>query len=467
MSTKHMRGPGAVPKELEDTYNRLTEDQRRHLLTRGLLAHPPVEFPQSPQDTMSWTIYPEDGVLQSGWIVYLDGSFRDGPSEIIGRTGFSFIAYDGEWRVRAAACGVPPPWIKSIHGAELWALFAAARLALPGVAFRTDRKAVLDIFQAGRKEATASSVELAHLWAAVFDAFDDYEDPSASVDLAWMPAHTTAADVGVARLSNGEFLTARDRAANDAADHLAKRGAQTHRVPAWLRKKVKKYELLAGWAARTLGIATHAANNLVVPGCEVLQRDSTGQPAWKRKAKAQPPSDVATVEAAGVPPPVAAPAEAGAPEKAVKRRNSSDDSASASDSDFCAEQPPQSARACRAKQRRLSRERFQLLVRSTARWSYPDEGEATAPNRVRHLRQRVLNNERASRSSTAAQAPLPALGTASQAASAPSTPSQSQVPGPPQAPCLQSLLSRPVRSGGVSRSTEQRATSAAISSLLS
>ena len=135
--------------------------------------------------------------------------------------------------------------LSTIHGAELWALYAAARISMPGVAYRTDRKAVLDTFRAGYKEATAASVELAQLWKLIFNAMDDYAHPSTEVDIEWMPAHTKGGDVGSARLSNGQTLTTKDRAANDAADTLAKRGAQTHRVPPELRKKVKNYELLA------------------------------------------------------------------------------------------------------------------------------------------------------------------------------------------------------------------------------
>ena len=130
---------------------------------------------------------------------------------------------------------MPPPWVRSIHGAVLWAFFAAARLSLPGVAFRTDRKAVLDIFRAGRKEATASTVELAQLWRMLFDAFDDCEDAGASVDIEWMPAHTAGWQVGKSRKGDGTRLTLDDRRGNDIADKLAKEVAKLHRVPAHVR----------------------------------------------------------------------------------------------------------------------------------------------------------------------------------------------------------------------------------------
>ena len=388
-STKHLRGPGHVPAHLVSTFESLSADQKRHLLNRGLLALPSVSsHPPSQHDTLAWTMRPDDGVLHSGWTAYLDGSFRDGPSELLGRTGFGFVAYDGDGKLRAAACGVPPPWIRTIHGAELWAFFAAARISLPGVSYRTDRKAVLDTFRAGRKEATAASVELARLWRLVFDAFDDLVDPSNSVDLFWMPAHTKPSDVGEALLSNGQPLTARDRAANDAADFLAKRGAQTHRAPAWLRKEVKKHELLAIWAARTLAIATHASNNLVVAGKEGLQRDSTGLPRWKRKSATSNARNVnVNPDSANT---VTARPESIACEPVVPLEVHSEGSDESSEVDLSSFDRSCTARAHKARRRKESRERTEAIVRMNSCWSVSDGNEATAPHRQRHLKERVL-----------------------------------------------------------------------------
>ena len=215
-----------------------------------------------------------------GWTTYLDGSFRDGPTEDLGRTGWGFISYDADGIIRAAAFGVPPPWIRSIHGAEMWAVFAALRCSLPGGIYRSDRKAVVSTFAAGRAQATTASDEHARLWDMIFTACDDGD-----TQLVWMPAHTSAADVGRARLSNGDLLTARDRAANDAADTLAKRGAETHRAPKEVRKQWKQRDLLATWAARTLAIVTHLANNAQCDGSDKSLRDSAGIPrAARRKA---------------------------------------------------------------------------------------------------------------------------------------------------------------------------------------
>ena len=87
-------------------------------------------------------------------------------------------------------------------------------MALPGACYRSDRLAVVKAFRRGRAHATRSSEAYARLWALIFAACDDYEHPERDIAVLWMPAHTTAEDVGRARLSDGRLLTAADRAGN-------------------------------------------------------------------------------------------------------------------------------------------------------------------------------------------------------------------------------------------------------------
>ena len=395
-ATRHTRGDMCVPKHLKATYNALSESQKRHLQTRGLVELPDISMHgRSEHDTLQWTMYPEDGVLQTGWKVYLDGSLRDGPNEHLTRAGFGFIAYGEDGRVRAAACGVPPPWINSIHGAELWALYAAMRISLPGVSYRSDRKAVVDMFKNGATAATAATVEMARLWRLVFAACDGTPNPHDTVDLVWMAAHTKEKDAGVLRLSDGSLLTKRDRQANDAADFLAKRGAQTHRVLKAVRTAFKERELLAEWAAQSLGIATFAANNLKVEGQQGLQRDSTGLPKHKRKSK---PTPTASDPGAACDPPLDEPptetAGHGRPPKrtysaARDRANSASSSCDSSEADLEADLAASSARACMARQRRASCERTQRVLAEAGRRACTDEGEATARHRLLNVRKRV------------------------------------------------------------------------------
>ena len=239
--------------------------------TRVLLAAPGLsQYRRSAFDTLAWTICADGDLLQAGWTVYLDGSFIDGPSALLGRVGFGFVALGMDGLVKAAAYGVPPPWIRCIHGAEMWAFFAALRCSMPGVSFRSDRRAVVDTFRRGAEYATAAPIEHARLWGLIFAACDDYEAPHKDLPIEWMPAHTTEAHVGVVRLSDGHDLTAQDRFGNDLADSLAKKGAHLHRVPEAARLQVHGYRQLAVWAARTLALRTYAANHLEVPDVMVF-----------------------------------------------------------------------------------------------------------------------------------------------------------------------------------------------------
>ena len=53
---------------------------------------------------------PDDGVIDSTWVVYLDGSLRDGPAASTARRGFGFAAYDEQGNLTASAYGVPLGW---------------------------------------------------------------------------------------------------------------------------------------------------------------------------------------------------------------------------------------------------------------------------------------------------------------------------------------------------------------------
>ena len=67
---------------------------------------------------------------------------------------------------------------------------------MPGVKIRSDRKAVVDTYLAGRAIATRSGDEHARLWSMVFAVCEG----GGPEEVVWMPAHTTAAVIGRARL---------------------------------------------------------------------------------------------------------------------------------------------------------------------------------------------------------------------------------------------------------------------------
>ena len=217
-------------------------------------------------------------------MAYTDGSLIDGPpyhSGMFGRLGWAFVVVDAAGAVIAAAHGVPPPWVRTIHGAELWALQMAAMHALPGTSYRTDCYSLLQVFSRGHAWATAAGPFYARIWSVVFAQVDDVLD----LDLAWMPAHTKPADVGELLLSNGLALTCIDRDANAEADRLAKAAAVAHRVPASVRGRVDAAHARARELALWIGRATAAAGRSELPS-GVMGRDS--QPGERRTWEARP-----------------------------------------------------------------------------------------------------------------------------------------------------------------------------------
>ena len=134
-------------------------------------------------------------------------------------------------------------------------------MALPGTSFRTDCLSVLKVFQAGKRAACGSNSKLARAWHGVFAALDD--EDSTSVDVAWMPSHTTASYGGVSVLSDGSSLTASDRRGNEEADRLAKLAAAQHRVPERVRLRMAAEMEIAKQLSRWIGQATSIAGDFI------------------------------------------------------------------------------------------------------------------------------------------------------------------------------------------------------------
>ena len=109
-----------------------------------------------------------------------------------------------------------------------------------------------------RRDATAAHRPLARVFALLHDHLDA---GLLSSSVLWMPAHTSEAMVGVAKLSNGSALTQLDRELNDHADWLAKAAVGLHRVPLATRDKVLQHEELARELAMWVGLATFEANH--------------------------------------------------------------------------------------------------------------------------------------------------------------------------------------------------------------
>ena len=219
----------------------------------------PVPFTRVPargsEATFHWIKRPEGDL--AGGTFYSDGSLFDGPSKLLGRCGWAFVAVDLNGFVVAAAYGIPPPWITCIPGAEAWAAVQAARVAMPGSTFRIDCEPCVAAILAGMARACSDANPLARVHTMLALAFDD--TPTEAV--VWMPSHTSEADVGVKRIGNGEVLSSIDRYGNGEADIWAKHGVEEHRVPHYIRKELKDAHSLVWRTAKWIGAATWHANH--------------------------------------------------------------------------------------------------------------------------------------------------------------------------------------------------------------
>ena len=77
-----------------------------------------------------------------------------------------------------------------------------------------------------------------------------------------MPAHQTISKVGVAKKSDGSFLTTTEWRANRLADGLAKQAALVNVAPRSTINLLVSAEHLVTHAVALLGSVTHAAKNV-------------------------------------------------------------------------------------------------------------------------------------------------------------------------------------------------------------
>ena len=113
-------------------------------------------------------------------------SVQDGKFAELARGGWGFIVISKEGKVMAAASGVPPEWITDIGGAEAWAIYQAARFAVPGgCRFISDSLTTVRALQAGIGACTAADKKYARVYRLCCEELDT----TPAEDLVWMPAH--------------------------------------------------------------------------------------------------------------------------------------------------------------------------------------------------------------------------------------------------------------------------------------
>ncbi len=234
--------------------------------TRAILPSPAYLVPPPSKDgTFVWVKQPDDARV--GGHAYVDASGLDGPDPLTLRIGWAFAVFDAEGGLLAAAYGATPQWVTSVTAGEAYALMMVIDVVLPEAWYVTDCLSSVATAQRGVAWATGPSRPNARIWRRIFHVWDDGE---AGKKILWVPAHTTARDIGVKRISDGTPLTATQARRNAYVDALAKRGAATHRVPEDIRSKVTAARDAAWWMGVTIGHLAVAANQRA----EAPHRDS-------------------------------------------------------------------------------------------------------------------------------------------------------------------------------------------------
>jgi len=203
---------------------------------------------------------PEDAHAEATW--YVDGSFIDDGHPDAGRTGFAIAVVGPDGDVCGLCHGAPPAWITNAAGAEGWALYTVLRASPLPPRIVTDCLGLIRQLQRGLDDATAHFRPLARLWRLISLTLDGTV-PEGWLDerFVWMPAHTSRAAAGKRTRSDGRPLTLRDWRCNRLADALAKAAVASDRLPAPLRALLKQAGRASDFAAASLGLVTHAANN--------------------------------------------------------------------------------------------------------------------------------------------------------------------------------------------------------------
>lgn len=234
--------------------------------------------PAAQEASFRWIVEPEDGMLEG--TAYSDGSFLDGPIPELARGGWAFAVLNDMGVVVASACGVPPPWIKDIGGAEAWAVLQVGLRAIPGrIKYMVDCQPCVHMIHGVVATATMASRPLARVNAMVMSALEDTE----VAKVVWMPAHKSKQAAGQFRCSDGQLITEADIRGNAEADKLAKLAVRRHRVDSaevTLWERLCKAALgIAKWIAR----ATWAANNCEDAPFSGIRKPVNGELPYSRR----------------------------------------------------------------------------------------------------------------------------------------------------------------------------------------
>ena len=129
-------------------------------ITRAIAPSPAAALPPPPPESCTWHSEMLDYAELATATVYTDGSMIDGPpkhSALCGRLGWGIAVANAAGDIVATASGSPPPWIRTVPGAEMWALLQAAIVLGDAPTYKVDCMAVVQMYNKGLKQAASAS----------------------------------------------------------------------------------------------------------------------------------------------------------------------------------------------------------------------------------------------------------------------------------------------------------------------
>ena len=253
----------------------------RLALTRGLVPHlcAPVRDDHL-FDSFWWHKRPFHNHIPSGCLIFTDGSLIDGKLEKPYQSlGWAFVVITSDGVLVAAAYGVPPKWVDTIQGAELWAVQMALQTVQFPSKLYTDCNSVRLGVQFSDQWAGSAKRRFARIWTVIHSAVED--NPSV---VQWIPAHTAESSIGQKKCSDGLFVSEDYWSANQLADILAKDAAECIRIFEQDLRRIHAYENGVLELVKYLGLLTHEANNFRLPDGSYM-RDSEALVKRKRRKK--------------------------------------------------------------------------------------------------------------------------------------------------------------------------------------
>ena len=251
----------------------------RLVLTRGLFPAPTVpDRGAEGFDTFEWV--KQAPAIPNGSMLITDGSLLDGRlGHSCQSLGWAFLVTDEHGTLIAMAKGVPPAWVDTIQGAELWAVKMALLYApFPEVLY-TDCKTVYSGVRNGIEWASSSKRRYARLWMSLVDMLEGrYET------IHWMPAHTSASSIGWAGSTDGRTIDEIRWSANQIVDMLAKKAAEANRVPAEFGRDLLRCESQLKELLVYLGKLTVQANEFDT-GNGVIRDSDPAKPRDRRRKR--------------------------------------------------------------------------------------------------------------------------------------------------------------------------------------